>query len=221
MAPSPNLTLSGLVHRCRRETDRFFRGKAYDPVYCFELFRLALADQNQDAWEIVFDLYTPLVLSWVRKHGAFPDCGEEDRFFLNRAFERLWTNLTLEKFDKQASLGGVLDYLKLCVHSAIIDYVRKQDPLTVNPEVIAPPVDPQPGPDLITDHQDFWELVKTKMKDDKERCFLISYFSLGYKPREIAADFPDIFKDVREVYRTRDNIINRLGRDPDLKGIVE
>ena len=219
MSTPGSLSLSGLGHRCRRETERYFRGKAYDPEYCFEIFHLALAKRDPDAWELIFDLYTPLVLSWVRKHSAFPNCGEEDQFFLNRAFERLWTGLTPEKFDSKAGLGAVLEYLKLCVHSAIIDHTRRQGPPSIDVDALLNPPDPQPGPENLAANRDFFETLKNKMKDDREVCFLSAYFSLGLKPREIAEEYPELFKNVGVVYRTRENIINRLSRDPDLQDL--
>jgi RNA polymerase sigma factor (sigma-70 family) len=220
MRTFPSLSPSGLAHRCSRESDRFFHGEAYDPAYCLELIRRALADRNPDAWELVFDLYRPLVLSWVRKHPAFPGCGEEDQYFLNRAFERLWSGLTPEKYDPGAELPAVLDYLKLCVHSAVIDYIRKQGPVPLSDEAFPGLTDPQQGPEARAErriaNRKLWDLLATKMNGEQELRFLFAYFTLDLKPREIADEYPDLFKNVREVYRTRENILNRLGRDADL-----
>jgi hypothetical protein len=221
MAGLSEFSLSALAYRCRRETERFFRSEDYDPGYCFEIFRLALAERDQDAWELVFDLYTRLVLSWVRKHTAFASCGEEDGYFLNRAFERLWSGLSPERFDTQASLPAVLDYLKLCVHSALMDHVRGQGPPPVDVSSIRSPSDPDPGPETMAANHDLWELLNSKMNNEQERCFLTAYFTLDLKPREVADEFPNLFKNVAEVYRTRENIINRLRRDSDLGSLFD
>lgn len=216
MSAPGSLSLSGLAHRCRRETERYFRGHDYDPAFCFEIFRLALAKRDQDAWELLFEIYTTLVLSWIHKHTAFPNCGEEDRYFLNRAFERLWSGLSPERFDTSAGLAAVLDYLKLCVHSALMDHLRKQDPPPLDVSSIHAPSDPDPGPETMAANQDLWDALKSKMNSEQELCFINAYFALDLKPREIADEYPQFFKNVGEVYRTRENIVSRLGRDPDL-----
>jgi hypothetical protein len=46
-----NLTLSGIAHRCAQESDRFFNRQAHDPGFCYELFRRAIQNRNQMAWE--------------------------------------------------------------------------------------------------------------------------------------------------------------------------
>jgi hypothetical protein len=215
------LTLSGLGHRCRRESDRFFRGEGSDPSFCLELFRLALVERNEDAWELVFETYRPLVLSWVRKHPAFPNCGEEDQYFVNRAFERMWTNLPAERYDRTARLPALLDYLKLCVHSAIIDHTRRQGPISVSEEVLTVTGDPHPGPEANVEDRiagrELWEMIKKKANDEMELCFLFAYFTLDLKPRQIAAEYPQFFAGIQDVYRTRERIFDRLRRDPDLE----
>ena len=51
--PNPSLfTIAGLAHRCRQETDLFFRRLENDERYCFELFRRAIETKNEQAWNL-------------------------------------------------------------------------------------------------------------------------------------------------------------------------
>ncbi len=101
------LTLAGIAHRCAQETELFFQRQSYDPQYCFELFRRAIMDRNQRAWELVYAQYRSLVAGWVERNSAFRSSGEETQFFVNRAFEKMWVALTPAKF-KQFSRPEIL-----------------------------------------------------------------------------------------------------------------
>ena len=60
----------------------------------------------------------------MQRHAAFPASGEEAQYFVNRAFDKLWTAMTPQKFERFPDLKSLLRYLQMCVHSAIIDHVR-------------------------------------------------------------------------------------------------
>jgi hypothetical protein len=108
-----NLTLSGISHRCAQESDRFFNRKEHDPRFCYELFRRAILDQNQIAWDRILSQYQRLVTHWVERHAAFPGSGEEVQFFTNRAFEKMWIGISPKKFDKFTNLKSILKYLQM------------------------------------------------------------------------------------------------------------
>ena len=46
------LALASIAHRCTRETEAFFQRRAHDPAYCYELFRRAIVDRCQPAWDV-------------------------------------------------------------------------------------------------------------------------------------------------------------------------
>jgi len=79
-----SLTVAGIAHRCGKETHRFFLRQDYDPRYCFDLFRRAIVEGNQEAHGCLYTQYLPLVSGWVERHPAFPATGEEIDFFVNR-----------------------------------------------------------------------------------------------------------------------------------------
>ena len=56
--------------------------------------------------------------------------------------------------------------------------------------------------------------------NDRERLVVYASFSLGLKPRELCAQYGDQFANVRDVYRIKQNVLERLRRDPELKTIL-
>ena len=64
--------------------------------------------------------------------------------------------------------------------------------------------------------QTFWNLVSRRLQDEKERMVMQGLFVLALKPRELFERARHIFSDVDEIYRIKQNILARLGRDPEL-----
>lgn len=221
------LTLGGLAHRCTRETERFFRDESYDPRYCFELFRRAILDRNERAWELVYRQYCPLVISWVERHSALPASDEETQYFVNRAFEKMWSAVPPEKFDRFPNLKSLLRYLQMCVHSAIVDEVRSPDPPTVDTEDEGVPALIESRSDSIerraltrAQREDFWQSVNERLKNEKERVVVHGSFVLALKPRELHAEYPSLFDDVTDIYRIKQNVMSRFRRDDELQKLL-
>ena len=59
------------------------------------------------------------------------------------------------------------------------------------------------------------------MKDDKERAVIYGSFVLDLKPAEMLDTYTHLFRDVREIYTTKENVLARLRRDSSLKELVE
>jgi DNA-directed RNA polymerase specialized sigma24 family protein len=219
-----SLTLAGIAHRCARETERYLARQAYDPRYCFELFRRAFLHRDQRAWEHLYNQYHPLVAGWVRRHPAFSSTDEEVDYFVNRALEKMWVALTPEKFGRFADLKSLLRYLQMCVHSEIIDVVRANERavLDIQEERLAAldegrtPAVERAAMDQIQ-RQELWREIDARMRNDKERKVVYGYYVLALKPRELYAQYQDMFGDVTEVYRVKENVLARLRRDAELE----
>jgi DNA-directed RNA polymerase specialized sigma24 family protein len=216
-------TVAGIAHRCAQETQRFFERLGYDARYCFELFRRAVVDRSQQAWESIYDQYRSLVGGWVQRHAAFPDAGEDVHYFVNRAFERMWLAVDPDKFQRFPDLKSILRYLQMCVHSALTDQVRKAAAPLADVEVERQPTGGAPANRTVEDHalhrvhrREFWREVEGRLKDEKERCVVYGAYVLALKPRQIYEHFPDTFLDVREIYRVKENVLARLRRDTEL-----
>ena len=222
------LTLAGLAHHCGRETERFLRGQSHDPRYCFELFRRAILNSNDQAWSLVYERYRPLVRKWIQKHSTYPATDEEWQYFLNRAFERMWSAMNPERFDTFSDLGSVLRYLQMCVHTAIIDEARAAEEPTVDieDEKLLAVATSENGASVGSrsssraEHDEFWQQINERLKDEKEHLVIYGSFVLALKPRELYADYMHVFSDVTEIYRIKQNVLARLGRDDELKKLL-
>lgn len=221
------LTLAGTAHRCAQETEHFFQRRSYDPWYCFELFRRAIVDRTERAWELVYAQYRPLVAGWVDRHAAFPASGEETQYFINRAFEKMWGALTPDKFGRFPDLKSLLRYLQMCVHSVILDHVRMAERSTVGVETevltaegrTESPVVESQALDRVH-RQEFWGEINARLHNEKERRVVYGSFILALKPRELCAQFQETFRDVNEVYRVKENVLARLRRDGELQELL-
>jgi DNA-directed RNA polymerase specialized sigma24 family protein len=222
----PALSVTGLTHRCAQETESFFRRHPYDPAPCYELFRRALLERNQRAYECLYTQYQPLVAGWVERHPSFSGAGEEVQYFVNRAFEKLWQALTPEKFGRFPDLKSVLSYLKLCTHSVVIDHARVRQHALLDEEASdAMLAMHAAGDDLEADaveraqHQEFWRQINRRLADEKEQAVVFGSFVLAMKPAELQVRYAHLFGDVREVYRVKQNVLDRLRRDPELHNL--
>lgn len=218
-----SLTLAGIAHRCSEETHRFFKRLEYDPRYCYELFRRAIVDADQEAHTCLFNQYLPLVAGWIERHPAFPTTGEDTQYFVNRTFEKLWHAVTPAKFSRFDNLKSLLRYLKMCSNSAIVDFNRGRELSLIEEGSDSEEMRVAPAPgDLETDtvarvdRSQFWRLIVERLNNDKERAVIYASFVLGMKPAELLESQPQLFDDIKDVYRTKQNVLERLRRDTQL-----
>jgi hypothetical protein len=219
------MAVAELVHKCEQETENYFHQQSNDSSYCFELFRRAIQQQEQGAWEIICVQYQPLVTGWVKQHHGFEATGEEIQYFVNGAFGKIAATLSPVKFDGFSNIGSLLRYLKLCVHSVIIDYSRMLDQVNLYPleDALGEPSG-EPGTEnqaLDRSHdQAMWEWINTWLEDEKERHVIYGLFVLALKPQELYEHFPNVFGEVDEIYRVKQNVIARLRRDPEFRKLL-
>ena len=220
------LALADVAQRCAQETARFFQRRGHDARFCYELFRRAILHRSEPAWELIYTQYESLVTGWVRRHPAFPASGEDAEYFVNRAFEKFWAALPRERFGHFPDLPALLRYLQMCVHSVVLDYVRcaEQAALSAPDDVaaLAGPAEAADEDELLATAQreEFWREIGRRLHDEKERCVVYGSFVLALKPRELLAHFPGAFRDVREVYAVKENVLARLGRDAELRRLL-
>src|SRR5207253_650150 len=118
------MSVAELAVACRTEAGQFRDSKSCPRGYCFELIRRAVCDRDDAAWEALMAQYRGLVLSWVRQHPASASLAEDDGYWVTRTFERFWMAVGPERFTHFHELGSVAQYLKLCVHSVLLDEAR-------------------------------------------------------------------------------------------------
>jgi hypothetical protein len=219
------MALADLAGWCAHQTELYFQHQNHDPRYCFELFRRAIREHDQHAWETICLQYQPLVAGWVKQHSTFESGGEEVQYFVNGAFAKIAVTLTPDKFGGFLDIGSLLRYLKMCVHSVIVDYNRLAEqeclaPLEDASEEGTPDLSPEEQTMDRSNRQAFWDLVNARLNDEKERAAIYGSFVLALKPRELQGLFPNRFSDVDEIYCVKQNVIARLRRDPEFRNFL-
>jgi DNA-directed RNA polymerase specialized sigma24 family protein len=223
-----NLTamdLSTLVRHCATESERFYRGQPHDTRYSYELFRRALVERNEQAWEQLYLHYSGLVEGWIRRSGAFNSSGESSEYFVVGAFTKFWRALSPERFASFPTLASLLQYLQLCATSVVIDSVRAQSWSEMLPEeTITPNHGPQTSPDeeavSRVDRQEFWSFIDTQLNNEVERVVVYCSFVIGLTPRAIYAKRSELFSSVNDVYNVKRNVLGRLSRNSQLRQMM-
>ena len=222
-----DLDLGEVIRRCAQETDRFFRRERVDPRYCFELFRRALVLQDQGAWDAIYTQYAPLVLNWVEQHPSFPSLSEEPEYFVNWAFTKMWSAITPERFQEFAELKAILRYLKMCTGSSIIDHLRweeryhqAQDSQDIDILDQARTSDTERSVLDRVDRELLRRCVEERLHGQAEQTVFYAMYILGMKPRDVRKQHPELFPQIDDVYRVRQNMIARLQRDKGLRNCL-
>ena len=216
------MRLAALASRCAVESDHFYRGRPYDSRFAYELFRRALVERDEQAWEHLYAQYGMLVESWVRRSGAFAGSGETSEYFVGAAFTKFWRAVGPERFDTFPTLAALLHYLQLCTGSVVIDSVRSQSwSEMVSAEELAIDHAPLVSPDEQALERvgrlEFWRLVADQLNGEAERVVLLASFVVGLKPGEIYDERPDLFTSVQDVYNVKRNVLCRLSRNTALR----
>jgi DNA-directed RNA polymerase specialized sigma24 family protein len=221
-----DLSVDELARRCRQEAERFLAGRPHNEAYGLELFRRAIINRDQAAWQAIYAQYQALVARWVRHHAKFQSTNEEAVFFVNGAFARFWHAVSKQERGLQFdSLASLLGYLKRCVHSAIEDECRRQqrwpqDALAWDDlsEAVA---DDIPSPEarvigqVVADTIEW--AVMSRLQGEEEEVTAALSWTYGLRPRQIQVRRPDLFPNVRRIYEVKRNIVSRLLRDPEIQ----
>lgn len=221
-----SMKLSVLIQRCRAESERFFRAQPYDQRYAYELFRRALVERDEAAWETLYEHYRSLVQGWVCRSTSFVASGESCEFFVNAAFTRFWRAISPARFASFPTLASVLNYLQRCAQCAVLDGARAYSAAEVLPEETD---ENERAPHLaLEDHvlqqiwrQEFWHYVETQLNSEAERVVIIQTFVLGRKPRDIYPRYPQLFGSVNDVYLVKRYVLERLSRNQDVRDMIE
>jgi len=228
-----------LMERCRAQMDDFRNNRPSDEQPCLELFRLALTENNQAAWEAIYSIYQAQVVRWVQSHPHFHFTGEDAGYFVNQAFWRLWKygarHACAGRFN---TLADYLQYLKRCAASVITDELRRgrRDALLHLAEADEPADADREGSDDSAMSPDWvsatlrdrapleeeveneivlaglWELLRQVLNGERERLVAEEMWEYGLSPRQVCARHPDKFASEEEIGQIRRNIVRRLNR---------
>jgi len=220
--PVEQMSLGALVQCCIRESERYHRSQPHDTRFAYELFRRALAQRDEAAWERLYQLYRPMVEYWVRRHSAFGGSGESCDFFVGAAFTRFWRAISAENFGSFPNAASLLRYLRCCTECAVIDGSRRQSHADAVPEALMaqePASQPTPDEEVLArvERQEFWQYLGSLLRNEAEQVVVHAAFVLGMKPLAIQAARPDLFASVGDVYNIKRNLLERLGRNQELR----
>jgi DNA-directed RNA polymerase specialized sigma24 family protein len=213
-------TTDELAHHNAEEITHYRRNRRHKPNYPgfgLELFRRAVVEQDEAAWSIIYEQYSGLVRCWVT-----PADGDEDEL-IAATFERFWRAVGAEKFRSFASLGTILQYLKLCARTARLDWDRAaarqtpEEPLAESLDSVAVS---EEAPDARVTASDVWRVVQQCLPDARERDVLYLSYAQGLCPREICVRYGTRFPRVKEVYRLKGNALDRLRNRPEMRALL-
>jgi hypothetical protein len=223
------LPLTTLAGACQGESAKFQRGEPSEDGYCFELFRRAICERDDSAWEAVLAQYRGMVLAWVRRRSPAAAAREGDDYWVNRAFERFWAAIGPQRFGQFDSVAALVKYLQMCVFSVLADEARARESVPVealttanfprgrNPE--AQDAEATAMSELTA--RELWETIKQELAHELEQRVIYLSFSLGLKPQEIHRRHPDHFPAVADVYRIKRNVLERLRRSPEIRRFLQ
>jgi len=213
-----------LARLCHDETTKYLRREPSRDDFCLELLRRAIVDGDQTAWGAVLAQYRGMILSWLRKGYGTAMRDEDDDHWVNRTFERFWQAVGPQRFADFPSLATLLQYLKQCAITALLDDARQRTRERLDERSSAAPLlatDPEPAAISTLAQQDLWALIIAETQDEAERLVAHESFTLNLKPGEIHERHPAQFASTADVYRVKRNLLDRLRRNQairDLRG---
>jgi hypothetical protein len=219
------LPLSDLARRCREETLRFLHGEPRDDAFCFEAFARAVVGRDDLAWDAIVAQYRGIVLAYVGQHTVSTLVRESDDYWVNRAFQRFWMAVGPDRFAQFPDLAALLKYLKLCVHSVLMDEVRARRSGAVTSleefalDAPSPNSSEQSAVGVLAGEQ-LWDAILRQLQDDAERVVAFLSFTRGLKPAEIFERHPRLYMSVADVYRVKRNVIDRLRRSSEVRAFL-
>ncbi|MBV9579182.1 MAG: sigma-70 family RNA polymerase sigma factor [Chloroflexi bacterium] len=219
------LPLVDLARRCREETLRFLGGGDRDDAFCFEIFHRAVVDRDDAAWEAIVAQYRGIVLAYVSQHSAAALLREADDYWVNRAFQRFWAAVGPDRFGNFPDLPSLLKYLKLCVHSVLMDEMRARRGTSTSslddvPESVPARTNAEGAVVGALSGEQLWDAIIREVQDEAERKVVYLSFARDMKPSEIAERHPDLFGSVADVYRIKRNVIERLRRSAEIRSFL-
>jgi len=210
------MPIDALAQRCAEETERFTRHQAHDDQFCFELLRRALADGVMEAFTRVYQIYERQVLIWVYRHTKFAWTGESAEYFAAAALRNFYFALRGAHFEHFTTLPALLQYLKLCVHTAITQHLRDEPPATL-PLDAAAELSSHEDPDGALAAAAIWARISVLLLDPHDRLLARCVIVQGLRPREIMLAFPGQWRDERTITVAVYRIRTVLRRDPELR----
>lgn len=205
--------LTTLAAQCREELRHYASQQPIEGRSCLELLRRATHSHLEEAWVLLLDLLTPPMRVWFRAHPhvSLALAYDSEENYIAQTFSRFWS-VVRERRVVFSRLPAFLSYLRLTLHSTIIDtlrsYLRVPCVSLLDPAVSESTYVTLPESDS---QDDSWSAIARLLENEQERQLVYLLYYCGLKPREVAARFP-LFQDVKAIYRLNHLILERLRR---------
>jgi hypothetical protein len=210
------MSVSALAAHCLRELSNSRQGEPCTETHAVELFRRATVQGNQEARLWVQHCFREVVRDWLSSHpNREAACRlESEEYYVAQAFERFWQATVSPQRLEFSRLAAALQYLRACLHGAILDWLRasarlREASLTELGESGKSQVEDR------VDSNEAWGVLKTMLSNPREQRLAYLLFHCGLKPREIIHFYPQEFSDVREISRLRHTIMERFLHNAD------
>lgn len=219
------IAVADLARRCAEERDGFRRGALVTgPEACLELFRRAIALGDPRAWDAVVAAFGAQVVAWVRRHGSFGSLPEPPEAYANLAWSRFARHVTAERIADFPRLASLLEFLRRCVASTLVDEARRAAARPAADALDAPLPDPAAGPERLALAGDarrgVWEMVLGVAQGEREAIVVREVLIQQRPPREVAARHPAVFASAADVSRAKENLLARLRRHPGMQRLL-
>ncbi len=212
-----------LIRQCEL-AERAFRNGDNSPVEggrraCLELFRLALAQNQECAWQALPRIYRSQLLSWTHRHPHFLSLSMPAEEIIASATSRFWQALQGDMFRVREPwrLAELLLYWHRAIDSTIHDQLRRAHwGRIVSLSDDQPPVSDQVdfGWEIATriDREQIFSSLLEAAQSEAERAVLWYLYHDGYKPAALVQLKPELFSCIEEVYAAHRNLLRRLRR---------
>lgn len=210
------MDLGSLANRCGDEMKLLRRKQAFDDQYCLEIFRRAILERLEPAWEMLQQRFGETVRIWLRSHPSYDLAllRDSEENYVALTFSRFWYAVRDQRLEFP-TLYAALSYLHATLNGVIIDTLRAH---LGNRELPLPAADSPDEPfshDEPGDEEALWKILQELIPNARERRLVYLLYYCGLKPREILLRCPQEFADIKEVYRLNHNILERLRRNRD------
>jgi hypothetical protein len=209
------MSIMMLAEHCAQEINKYRLNEPSDDRYGLEIFRRAITLRDNEAWASLQRQFTEIVRCWFSYH-LYRDTAlryESEQDYIDHAFQRLWQAVSNQGFTF-TSLSGVLHYLRMCLHCAIMDTLRMyaRTCLEILPEqgdADEPQIEDQ------YNEGELWETICSLLPNERERRVAYLHFRCNLKAREIMRYCPGEFASESEIYRLKRNVLERVMRNVD------
>lgn len=215
-----DVPLDDVIRGCQIESGQ---PRGQEKGYCFELFRRAVEEQEQDAWSALNEQYRNLVIRWLAD-GSPVLTHEQVEEIAPETWSKFWRaqiNADTPMSERFAHVGAVLKYLKQCTFSVVREYERRlwrRERIRQRLEVDGRVTTTLSEEELLTriDRerllQQVRQWVETYVTDPQELRVLSLSYEQGLTPAEIAGQYPQEFTDAHMVRRLKERILKRARR---------